>query len=65
MDLCQDIEGQKPHGLFKILQKKISLAFLALEYTGHGKSSGKFTNGNITKWSSEVRTINYKSSKKK
>ena len=26
------------------------MGFLALEYSGHGKSSGKFTNGNISKW---------------
>ena len=51
-----DIEGQKPTAFLKY-SKKNKLGFLALEYTGHGKSSGKFTNGNITKWSSEVRTI--------
>ena len=34
-----------------------ALGFLALEYSGHGKSSGKFTNGNITKWSNEVKII--------
>jgi len=51
-----DIEGQKPMAFLKY-SKKNKLGFLALEYTGHGKSSGKFTNGNITKWSSEVRTI--------
>ena len=27
---------------------------MALEYSGHGKSSGKFTNGNISKWSKET-----------
>ena len=31
------------------------LGFLAIEYSGHGKSSGKFTKGNITKWSNEVK----------
>jgi len=25
-----------------------------MEYSGHGKSSGKFTNGNITKWTNEA-----------
>ena len=38
-----DIEGKKPQAIFKIMLKKIKLAFLALEYSGHGKSSGKFT----------------------
>ena len=37
------------------LQLKISLVFLAIEYSGHGKSSGKFINGNITKWTQEAR----------
>jgi esterase/lipase len=33
------------------------LGFLALEYSGHGKSSGKFTNGNISKWSKETSIV--------
>ena len=39
------------------MQKKNKLGFLALEYSGHGKSSGKFVNGNISKWSKDVRTL--------
>ena len=35
-----DIEGQKPMAFLKY-SKKNKLGFLALEYTGHGKSSGK------------------------
>ena len=27
-----------------------------MEYSGHGKSSGKFTNGNISKWTKETQT---------
>ena len=50
-----DIEGKKPKILFKY-SKKNKLGFLALEYTGHGKSSGKFTKGNISKWSKETKT---------
>ena len=50
-----DIEGKKPKAIFKYT-KKNKLGFLALEYSGHGKSSGKFTNGNISKWSKEVGT---------
>ena len=45
-----DIEGDKPRAIFNYA-KKNKLGFLALEYSGHGKSSGKFTNGNISKWS--------------
>ena len=37
-----DIEGEKPTAIFKYA-KKNKLGFLALEYSGHGKSSGKFT----------------------
>jgi len=48
-----DIEGKKPKTIYKYAQKN-KLGFLALEYSGHGKSSGKFTNGNISKWSKEV-----------
>jgi esterase/lipase len=48
-----DIEGEKPKTFFKYT-KKNKLGFLALEYSGHGKSSGKFINGNISKWSREV-----------
>ena len=51
-----DIEGEKPKAFFKYA-KNNKLGFLALEYSGHGKSSGKFTNGNITKWSKDVKII--------
>jgi esterase/lipase len=30
---------------------------LALEYSGHGKSSGKFTKGNISKWTKETSIL--------
>jgi esterase/lipase len=49
-----DIEGIKINAFFKYA-KKNKLGFLALEYSGHGKSSGKFTNGNISKWSREIK----------
>ena len=48
-----NIEGEKPKAIFKYA-KKNKLGFLALEYSGHGKSTGKFTKGNISKWSKEV-----------
>ena len=44
-----DLEGKKPNAFLKFA-KQNKLSFLALEYSGHGKSSGKFTNGNITKY---------------
>ena len=37
--------------------KKKKIGFLGLEYSGHGKSSGKFTNGNISKWTKETQII--------
>ena len=51
-----NIEGEKPKIIFKYA-KKNKLGFLALEYSGHGKSSGKFTKGNISKWSREVEIV--------
>jgi esterase/lipase len=51
-----DLEGKKPNAFLKFA-KKNKLSFLALEYSGHGKSSGKFINGNITKWSNETSTL--------
>jgi len=51
-----DIEGEKPTAIYKYA-KENKLGFLALEYSGHGKSSGKFTNGNISKWSKDVEVL--------
>lgn len=51
-----DLEGKKPNAFLKFA-KKNKLSFLALEYSGHGKSSGKFINGNITKWSNETSIL--------
>ena len=49
-----DLEGQKPRKILKFCNSK-KIGFLAMEYSGHGKSSGKFTKGNISKWTNEVR----------
>ena len=49
-----DIEGEKPKAIFKYA-KKNHFGFLAIEYSGHGKSTSKFTNGNISIWSNEVK----------
>ena len=51
-----DIEGDKPKNFLKYCKKK-KLGFLAIEYSGHGKSSGKFTNGNISKWTKETQIL--------
>ena len=51
-----DLEGKKPNAFLKFA-KQNGLSFLALEYSGHGKSSGKFTRGNISKWSNEVSVL--------
>jgi pimeloyl-ACP methyl ester carboxylesterase len=48
-----DLEGKKPKVFFNFA-KRNKFGFLALEYSGHGKSSGKFTNGNISKWTNET-----------
>ena len=49
-----DLEGEKPKKILKYCNQK-KIGFLALEYSGHGKSSGKFTHGNISKWTNEVK----------
>ena len=49
-----DIEGDKPKNFLKYCKKR-KMGFLAIEYSGHGKSSGKFTKGNISKWTREVK----------
>ena len=51
-----DLDGKKPKTFLKFAIKK-KLGFLALEYSGHGKSSGKFTSGNISKWSEETTIL--------
>ncbi len=51
-----DIEGEKPK-IFLKFAKKNNLGFLAVEYSGHGKSSGEFTKGNISKWTYETKRV--------
>jgi len=51
-----DLEGKKPTAFFNFA-KKNNLGFLAIEYSGHGKSSGKFTDGNISKWTKETTIL--------
>ena len=71
-DLCvvflhgfmSDLEGNKPIELLKFCKSK-NIGFLALEYSGHGKSSGKFVEGNISVWSEDTKKVIKKILKKK
>ena len=59
-----DMVGEKPKEIQKFCNKN-NLNFLKFEYSGHGKSTGKFTKGNISKWTSEAnQLINLKLKKK-
>ena len=58
-----DLEGKKPK-VFLNFAKKNKLGFVALEYSGHGKSTGKFTKGNISKWTRETYLLLKKTIKK-
>ena len=58
-----DLEGKKPK-VFLNFAKKNKLGFIALEYSGHGKSTGKFTKGNISKWTRETYLLLKKTIKK-
>ena len=51
-----NIEGEKPKAFKKYAVKK-KLGFLTLDYSGHGKSSGKFTKGNISQWSNDTKIL--------
>ena len=49
-----DMTGKKPTAIQKFC-KKNKLGFIKFEYSGHGKSSGEFTKGNISKWSDDAK----------
>ena len=51
-----DLEGKKPKVFFNFA-KRNKLGFLALEYSGHGNSTGIFTKGNISIWSSDAKKV--------
>ena len=51
-----DLEGNKPKAFYEFA-KKNNLGFLSLEYSGHGKSYGKFIDGNISSWSKDVKIL--------
>tara|TARA_B110000438_G_C15757010_1_gene625544 strand:- start:117 stop:887 length:771 start_codon:yes stop_codon:yes gene_type:complete len=51
-----DMDGKKPLAIQKFCRKN-KINFLKFEYSGHGKSSGKFIEGNISKWTKEVKSL--------
>ena len=51
-----DMVGEKPSTIQRFCRKN-KLSFLKFEYSGHGKSTGKFTKGNISKWTSEAKQL--------
>ena len=51
-----DMVGTKPAAIQKFCSKQ-KLNFLKFEYSGHGKSTGKFNEGNISKWTSEAKEL--------
>ena len=48
-----DIEGEKPKILSKFCNK-LKLGFFAVEYSGHGQSSGDLSKGTLSKWLCEA-----------
>ena len=59
-----DLNGEKPK-IFKRFCKNNKLGFLAIEYSGHGKSTGEFIKGNVTKWTNQVKKVIKRVLKKK
>ena len=51
-----DMIGAKPMKIQKFCRKK-KLSFLKFEYSGHGKSKGKFIEGNISKWVNDAKQL--------
>ena len=51
-----DMIGAKPSAIQKFCKRQ-KLSFLKFEYSGHGRSGGKFTEGNISKWTSDAKEL--------
>ena len=51
-----DMVGKKPNAIQKFCREK-NINFLKFEYSGHGKSTGKFLEGNISKWTKEAEEL--------
>ena len=54
--LMSDMIGKKPNAVQKFC-RKLKLNFLKFEYSGHGKSTGQFIEGNISKWTDEAKQL--------
>ena len=54
--LMSDMMGAKPTAIQKFCRKK-KVNFLKFEYSGHGKSTGKFIEGNITQWTNDAKQL--------
>ena len=48
--------GAKPNAIQKFCRKR-KINFLKFEYSGHGKSTGKFIEGNITQWTNDAKQL--------
>ena len=48
--------GAKPTAIQRFCKNQ-KLNFLKFEYSGHGKSTGKFIQGNISKWTNEAKQL--------
>jgi|TARA_Y100000590_G_scaffold394955_1_gene474539 Predicted hydrolases or acyltransferases (alpha/beta hydrolase superfamily) len=59
-----DMVGAKPTAIQKFC-KSHSLSFLKFEYSGHGKSSGRFIQGNISRWTKDAKQLIKSKIKKK
>ena len=51
-----DMIGAKPTAIQKFCNKR-KINFLKFEYSGHGKSTGAFVKGNISKWTNDAKKI--------
>ena len=51
-----DMVGKKPNTIQKFCAKK-KIGFIKFEYSGHGKSSGQFADGNISKWTNDAKQL--------
>jgi len=51
-----DMNGAKPIKIQKFCKKR-KLNFLKFEYSGHGQSTGKFVEGNISKWTNDAKQL--------
>jgi len=51
-----DMVGKKPQAIQRFCRRN-KIGFIKFEYSGHGKSSGKFIEGNISKWTNDAKQL--------